>query len=212
MEAVAGDTFYNPVTGERAITIEAPAENPERRLVSELHLEPGAAVVGEHLHPAIDERFDVLEGHLAYSLDGREAEAGAGEAVEVPAGRWHDWWHPGEGVTVVRVTVTPGDRFVELIRTLWGLALDGKTNGKGMPGPLQLAAIGEEFSDVVVFKKPPPLVQRVLFPPLAALARRRGYRGIYPRYAEMRSSGTPEQARAGEGLVADFGPGAGPPG
>ena len=29
-----------------------------------------------------------------------------------------------------------------MLTTLWGLGRDGKTNSKGMPGPLQLAALG----------------------------------------------------------------------
>lgn len=209
--ARVGDTFRNPVTRERSILIEVPADNPERRLVSELYLDPGAAVLGEHLHPSIDERFEVLEGALAYRLDGVEGEAGPGETVEIPAGAWHDWWQTGRDRTVCRVTVTPGDRFEQMIRTAWGLACDGRTNRKGMPPLLQLVALSEEFADSLVFRRPPPAVQRVLFGGLAPLARRRGYRGIYPRYSEMTFAGTPEQVRAGEDFEINFGPGAGPP-
>ena len=209
--AAVGDTFINPVTRERTIVLEAPADNPERRLVSELHLDPGAAVLGEHLHPAIEERFEVLEGRLGYRLDGTEGEAGPGESLEIPAGSWHYWWHLGDGRTVCRVTVTPGDRFEQMIRTAWGLACDGRTNAKGMPGPLQTVALAREFSDVFVLKRPPPTVQRALFGALAPLARRRGYRGIYPRYAEMRSEGTAEDVRAGREFELSFGAGDGPP-
>lgn len=212
MPARAGDTFHNPVTRERSIVIEAPAESAGRRLVSELHLDPGAAVLGEHLHPAIDESFEVVEGRLGYRLDGREGEAGPGETIEIPAGTWHDWWHVGEAPTVCRVTVTPGDRFEQMIRTAWGLACDGLVNGKGMPRPLQLVALSTEFSDVVVFRRPPRPVQRMAFGLLAPLARRRGYSGIYPRYAEMTSTASPKQIRAGRPSSPVFGPGPLPPG
>jgi quercetin dioxygenase-like cupin family protein len=207
-----GETLHNPVTGERAIVLEAPAQNAERRLVVEVLLDPGAAVAGEHLHPAIDESFEVLEGQLGYRLDGVEGTAGAGDRLEIPAGSWHDWWHVGAGETICRVTITPGDRFEQMIRTLWGLAGDGHTNAKGMPGLLQIVAISAEFSNVIVFRRPPRIVQRALFGALAPLARRRGYRGIYPRYAEMRSMGTPQQVRAGNPVAPQFGPGPGPPG
>ena len=207
-----GDTFHNPVTGERVIILEGPTQAPDRRLVVELHLDPGAAVAGEHLHPGIDEAFEVLEGRLGYRLDDIEGTAIAGDRIDIRAGSWHDWWHEGEGEAVVRVTVAPGDRFERMIRTLWGLACDGRTNSKGMPGILQLAAISAEFSDVIVFRKPPRLVQRALFGALAPLARRRGYRGTYPRYEEMGSAGTPEQVRAGKPVSPQFGSGAGPPG
>jgi hypothetical protein len=49
-----------------------------------------------------------------------------------------------------------------------------------MPHPLQLALFATEFSDVVVFRKPPAAVQRVLFSILAPRAHRRGYRATYP--------------------------------
>jgi quercetin dioxygenase-like cupin family protein len=210
-EVERGWTAENPVTGERGIVLEAPDENPERRLVAELHLTPDAAVVGEHLHPSMSERFEVLEGRLGVSLDGRRSELGPGESVAVEANRWHDWWNVAEGGSVIRAEVTPGDRFAELIRTLYGLAIDGKVNAKGMPRLLQLVAIAVEFRDTIVFKRPPVPVQRLVFGMLAPLAHARGYRGTYPRYAEAGSMGTPEQVRSGAPLHASFGDGPGPP-
>ena len=67
-----------------------------------------------------------------------------------------------------------------MIETIFGLAREGHVNEKGMPSPLQLALIGREFSDVIVFRRPPPAVQRVLFGALAPVARARGYRATYP--------------------------------
>jgi quercetin dioxygenase-like cupin family protein len=208
----AGDTIHNPVTGERAIVLEPHSENPDRRTVTELLLDPGAAVAGEHMHPTIHESFEVLQGTLDYRLDGVEGTAGPGDRLEIPAGAWHDWWHSGEGETIVRVSVTPGDRFDGLIRTLWGLACDGRTNDKGMPGLLQLIATGDEFSDVIVFRRPPPAIQRLTAALLLPIARRRGYRGTYPRYEQMGDCGSPAQVRAGNPRMPEFGPGPGPPG
>lgn len=201
----------NPVTGERGIVLEPPHENPDRRLVAELHVTPGGAVVGEHLHPGIHERFEVLEGRLGVSLDGQRRSLGPGESADVAPGRWHDWWQEGPEKAVVRVGVTPGERFLELIRTLFGLAIDGKTNAKGMPSPLQLVAIASGFDDVIVFKRPPPAIQRAVFAGLAPLARRRGYRATYPRYEQAGSMGTPEDVRAGRPLTPALGDGPGPP-
>jgi hypothetical protein len=55
------------------------------------------------------------------------------------------------------------------------------------------------------------IVQRLLFGALAPLAHARGYRGIYPRYADAGSMGSPEDAREGRPLTARFGDGEGPP-
>jgi quercetin dioxygenase-like cupin family protein len=207
----AGELAWNPVTGERGIVLEGPEENDERRLVVELYVSPGGAVVGEHLHPAIEERFEVLEGRLGVKLSGLKSEATRGDAVEVPAGTWHDWWNAGETEAVVRVSVTPGDRFSLMIATLFGLALDGRTNSKGLPKPLQLAQVAREFEDVFILRRPPRWIQRATFGLLAPFARGRGYRGPYPRYDEAEIIGTDEDVRKGRPLQVHFGDGPGPP-
>jgi hypothetical protein len=86
----------------------------------------------------------------------------------------------------VRVEVTPGERFVHMIETLFGLAREGHVDAKAMPSPLQLALTAQEFSDVIVFRKPPPGVQRLLFGALTPIARRRGYRATYPTLSAQR--------------------------
>ena len=45
-----------------------------------------------------------------------------------------------------------------MIETVFGLARPGHTNSKGMPHPLQLVLFAEEFSDVIEFRSPPPVV------------------------------------------------------
>ncbi len=132
-EVEAGMVIENPVTGERGIVLEAPKDNPQRRLVVELHVTPGGAVAGEHVHPEIVETFEVLEGELEVSLDRELRTLEPGERIEVPAGSWHDWRNASSRRAIVRVEVTPGDRFVQMIRTIFGLGLDGKTDDKGMP-------------------------------------------------------------------------------
>ncbi|HTU30237.1 MAG TPA: cupin domain-containing protein [Solirubrobacteraceae bacterium] len=176
----AGDTFENPVTRERAVLIEAPWWNDEGRAVADMTALPGARVVGEHLHPALRESFTVLEGELTVQRDGHRSLLRAGEHADVDPGVWHDWWNAGEVDALVRVEVTPGERFAHLIETLFGLAREGHVNTRGMPDPLQLALIATEFSDVIVFRKPPAAVQRILFAALAPVARRKGYRATYP--------------------------------
>jgi len=176
-----GEVWENPVTGERATILELPSENPEGRASAELSALVGARVIGEHRHPALVERFTVLGGELTMKLDGQTSILREGETAVIEPGAWHDWWNAGDRDARARVEVTPGERFAHMIETLFGLARLGHVNAKGMPSPLQLALVGQEFSDVIVFRKPPVALQRALFAVLAPIARRRGYRATYPQ-------------------------------
>jgi Cupin domain len=141
----------------------------------------GAWVVGEHLHPAIVERFMTLEGELTVKRDGDTSILREGETAVIEPGVWHDWWIGSDRDARVLVEVTPGERFAHMIETLYGLARLGHVNAKGMPHLLQLALFAREFSDVIVFRSPPRAVQRAIFGALAPLAHSRGYRATYPQ-------------------------------
>jgi hypothetical protein len=131
------------------------------------------------------ERFTVLEGALTVKRDGRTSVLHQDETAVIEPGVWHDWWNAGHREARVRVEITPGERFVHLIETFFGLARLGHTNEKGMPHLLQLALSAREFSDIVVFRSPPLPVQRLMFGALAPVARWRGYRATYPQLSRI---------------------------
>jgi quercetin dioxygenase-like cupin family protein len=176
-----GEVWENPVTRERATILELPNRNPERRAVAELTARVGARVVGEHRHPALLERFTVLDGELTVKRDGETSILRKGESATIEPNVWHDWWNAADKDARVRVEVTPGDRFAHMIETFFGLARLGHTDAQGMPDLWQLAVSAREFSDVLVFRSPPLIVQRVMFGALAPIAHLRGYRATYPQ-------------------------------
>jgi quercetin dioxygenase-like cupin family protein len=176
-----GEVWENPVTGERATILELPYKNSEGRATAELTALVGARVVGEHFHPALVERFTVLEGELTLKREGQTSVLREGESAVIDAGVWHDWWNASDRDARARVEITPGERFAHMVETFYGLARLGHVNSKGMPSPLQLALVGQEFSDVVVFRKPPVALQRAIFGVLGPIARWRGYRATYPQ-------------------------------
>src|ERR1051326_270788 len=181
-----GEIWENPVTRERATILELPHKNQERRAAAELTALVGARVMGDHRHPALVERFTVIEGELAVKLAGQTSVLREGRTAVVEPGVWHDWWNASERQDArVRVEVTPGERFAHMIETAFGLARLGHTNSKGVPHPLQLALFAREFSDVVEFRSPPPAVPRLLFGALAPIARWCGYRATYPQLSRM---------------------------
>ena len=178
----AGEVFENPVTGERVVVRVGTEESSGELLVADLYVRPGGAVAGEHVHARIEEWFTVQEGRIGFRLDGRESIARPNVRLHLPAGVAHDWWNAGKEEARVVVEVRPGARFEEMIKNLYGLAQDGKTDAKGMPNLLQAALFAREFEDVLWFTKPPRPVQKVLFTALAPVARFLGYRGSYPEY------------------------------
>jgi quercetin dioxygenase-like cupin family protein len=176
-----GEVWENPITGERGTILELPHQNSERRLVGELLALVGARVVGEHRHPGLIERFTVVEGEMIVKRGGQTSTLRQGETAIIEPNVWHDWWNASDRDARVRVEVTPGERFVHMLETLWGLARLGHTDTTGRPNLLQLALTAREFSDVIVFRSPPLEMQRVLFGLLAPIAHWRGYRATYPQ-------------------------------
>ena len=112
----------------------------------------------------------MLEGELTVMRDGRRSMLHAGESAHIEPGVWHDWWNEAEADAIVRVEITPGERFVHMIETLFGLAREGTSTRRACRNPLQLALTAQEFSDVIVFRKPPRRVQRIVFGALAPIA------------------------------------------
>lgn len=188
-----GEVWENPVTRERGKLLEAPWHNSEGRLVAELTALVGGRVVGEHRHPDQLERFTVLQGELTVKVNGEVSVLHAGETREIRPGQWHDWWNAAAVDALVRVEMTPGERFLHMIETLWGLARLGHTDHKGMPNLLQLVTFGREFSDVIQFRKPSPAVQKAMGGLLGLIARPLGYRGSYPELS--RTALAPRPAR-----------------
>lgn len=174
----SGAVYENRVTGERCVVL---SDGRERGpAIVHLVVSPRGAVAGEHVHPAITERFTLLAGALTARVAGRERELAVGARTTIAPGVPHDWWNPGDEPASVIVEVDPPEvRFAMLIATLFGLANAGRTNARGMPGPLQGALLAREFADVIRFTRPPAVVQAAVLPLLAALGRARGLRAIH---------------------------------
>ena len=190
-----GDIYENKVTGERAVVLRGDEDGEDRSALVHLTVRPYGAVVGEHIHPQIRERFYVISGRLGTPLGGVESTLVAGQEGVAPAGTAHDWWNAGDDDAQVLIEISPLDpRFELMIGQLFGLANAGKTNAKGMPGLLQLALIGREFQDVIRFTRPPRAVQTMMFGLLGPAGRLRGYRGLYPEYSRPHGRTTPDSA------------------
>lgn len=181
----AGDVFENPATRETGTILTGAGDTDGRYLQSETRIRPGGGVAVAHRHPEATERFEVVEGELALQLDGTTRTLTAGEQLTIPPGAAHRYSNRSQADAVFRCEVWPAARFEALVVTLFALAMEGRTDAKGAPKPLQLAVLLDEYRDVFELAAPPRWLQRIAIPPLARLGRARGLRASYPHHDEV---------------------------
>jgi quercetin dioxygenase-like cupin family protein len=145
-------------------------------LRNELWADPGAAVP-EHFHPRLEERFEVLDGEFEFQVGKERRRAGPGDRLVVPAGAHHSFENAGSGVAHFVAEIEPALDMEDFFEESAALARAGKYTQRGLPkglgALLEVVEFAERYRETTVLAFPPPAVQRILFPPLARLARRR---------------------------------------
>jgi quercetin dioxygenase-like cupin family protein len=193
----AGDVIWNPLTGEKALLVETAEETEGARLVADFAVEGGGFVPGgQHVHDHCAEHIELQAGRVAFLIDGAMRAVIAGEQLTIAPGTWHRWWNASDGEVQARVRIEPAMRFQEAILVIWGLCADGHTDDEGRPSPLLGALLATRYRAELRFRQPPDAVQRLVFPRLAALARRRGLERTFDRYLDLE---THPSAQAGLG-------------
>jgi mannose-6-phosphate isomerase-like protein (cupin superfamily) len=128
---------------------------------------PGDQEPLEHLHPAQDERFEVLEGALQVRVSGATRVYGAGESFEVPRGTVHTMGPAGDSTARARWEVRPALRTEQMFRDIEaaGIAAGGR------PGPLVMAPLLATYRDEFRLGRVPEPVQGILVAVLSRVAR-----------------------------------------
>jgi quercetin dioxygenase-like cupin family protein len=178
----AGDSIVNPVTGERLVFELTSHDTNGECTVFDTFVEPGGSVASAHVHPYQTEIFTVIEGRLGMKRGREKLELAPSEVAMIDPGVAHKFWNAGDETLRFRAEVRPSLEFESLIETMFGLAADGKTNRKGMPGPLRLAVIANHHFDVVRLPVIPHALQKLALVPGALLGKAVGYR---PTYQQM---------------------------
>ena len=193
-----GTIIENPATGGRIEFRRTAAETGGEAVEFDYYLRPGGFAVGgiDHVHPHQEERFEVLEGDLGVRIDGDEWTATPGSRFAVLPETPHTVWNDGPDTMHAVVELRPALDVEAFFETVYGLARDGKTDERGLPGPLQLAVIAHAFRDEIYFAALPRRLQRAVAAALAPVGRRVGYRARYPRYADERAVGAGARDRA----------------
>ena len=108
---------------------------------------PRSPVPPAHLHPAQDERFDVLDGELWFRVDGVEHVVAAGSRFDVPRGCVHQVCNRQDVPAVARWRTTPALRTEQFHEAVHAALAAGDV-------PALLAVVAEH-ADVFVLAEQP---------------------------------------------------------
>ena len=117
-------------------------EHDDEELLLRASYAGGGVAPPAHLHPAQDERFEVLSGAMRASVDGVEHELAAGSVLEISRGSVHQMWNAAGEPAVVDWRTSPSGRTLDWFRELSAL-LSGESSADG-------AALLAEYADVFV--------------------------------------------------------------
>jgi quercetin dioxygenase-like cupin family protein len=113
---------HNAATGETVTFTRTADETGGELLVMEAQWTDPKHVTPPHVHPAMEERWHVLEGSVAFRIGDRELVAGPGETVTAEAGVLHTNWNAGDGPALLRIEMRPAMRWEEFVVQLFALA------------------------------------------------------------------------------------------
>jgi hypothetical protein len=145
--ASPGQTISNPVTGEIITFVRTAAETRGELLELDDRWTRRGRRAAPHIHPRMEERFEVVTGQASLLVDGIERELGPGESLSVAPGTPHVAWNAADGETRLRLEFRPALRWEEVVERLFTLAREGLTDAGGIPVPRELAALLAEFAD-----------------------------------------------------------------
>ena len=118
--ATAGETVVNAATGERVTFVRTAADTGGELLELELVWPRPGQRAPAHVHPEMEERYEVLSGAAAFRIGGApERTAGPGEVVTVPPGTTHLAWNPSEHEVRLKVEFRPALRWEEFVVRLF---------------------------------------------------------------------------------------------
>ncbi len=170
------------VTGDRIEILNSPLHGDSGPLVFRCVLRPGAIGSPLHAHRALVERFETVSGELFMDFPGRSVRRLAiGERLDIAAGAFHGFRNPGRHAVEFQSVIEPGENFEKFLRVMYGLANDGRTDGKGSPSDLRSLALALGYADIVL-PVVPFWVQGPILRTLSGMARSVGLEEEMRRY------------------------------
>ncbi|HET6506447.1 MAG TPA: cupin domain-containing protein [Baekduia sp.] len=140
-------------------------------LVIQLTVAPMERPNTPHVHDTSDEVFEVLGGHVLFTLAGVAHHLAAGDSIVIPHGAVHFWQVVGDRDLTARVTLTPGCRLHLLLRDLAALEVAGRVKDGEKPGLRDFALLQRRHRhDVRFATMPRPVLRMVVCAGLALAA------------------------------------------
>ena len=125
--------------------LEIRASEPEA-LEVEATYDPGGGPPPNHLHPAQDEHFEVLEGSMQVVVDGEERALAAGDVLDIPRDTPHQMWNAADAPARVRWETRPRGRTEDFFRAVDEVMPDDG----GMPDLKPMLELIQDFDDTFV--------------------------------------------------------------
>jgi quercetin dioxygenase-like cupin family protein len=98
----------------------------------EMWVDPGGGVP-PHVHPSMEERFEVVSGELSFLAGRKWRTAGPGEVVTVPAGTRHAYRNDGTEQAHGTCHASPPQSLQEFLEEAAAMARAGKLTRQGLP-------------------------------------------------------------------------------
>jgi quercetin dioxygenase-like cupin family protein len=173
----------DPVLGQRLSFHRTADPDGGEVLRIDTWVDPGGGT-SPHIHPVIEERFEILAGHPSFLAGRKWRSTAPGETVVVPPGLRHGYRNRTDDVVHMVVYVRPPSTLQGFLEDAAAMSRAGKVTRrgsfpKGLSALLQGAVMAHYHREMVVLlfpPTPPPFLQRLLLPILARLGERRGYR------------------------------------
>ena len=147
--ASSADEIHNPVTGERIVFRRRAADTGGELLeLDDFWTRPDHRTP-EHIHPKMEESWEVLAGSVHLRIDGVEHAAEPGDVIVAPPGSRHEAWNVGDGLAQLRIRMRPALRWESFVERLFAAARDGRTDTEGVPEPQLLIELLSEFREEI---------------------------------------------------------------
>jgi quercetin dioxygenase-like cupin family protein len=143
--ASAGDELVNPITGERIVFRRTAAATDGGLLEMEAFWTRPGRRAAEHVHPEMQERWDVIAGTASVRVDGVEWTAGPGETIVAEPGVPHLAWNPTAKPVHLRIQMRPALDWETFVERLFALASDAHRREQKAPDPALMVELMREF-------------------------------------------------------------------